>query len=145
MLIRYQIIIIGKKSLYTNEILDIFYKRLNELGIKKESIIIIDKDNFHSEYKANAPTFCLYFGNKASPFKDLDLVRILIVDATLILPIVDDFINFSSLIPEELLNINGFELSSSVQIEKLVSSILEGLSLLRLSRRLFISYKRNEV
>ncbi|MFY0675639.1 MAG: toll/interleukin-1 receptor domain-containing protein, partial [Bacteroidia bacterium] len=62
----------------------------------------------------------------------------------LILPIASDITKFQQQIPEELKNVNGFELASSNDIENLVSCILEGLSLLRLSRRLFISYKRDE-
>ena len=68
----------------------------------------------------------------------------MIADATLTLPVVDNFTSFSKAIPKIIENINGIELSSSNEIERLVACILEGLSLLRLSRRLFISYKRDE-
>jgi hypothetical protein len=110
----------------------------------KESIKEIDEANFHTGYKGNAPTFCLYFGSDSGSFKNLDILSTLIRDANLILPIGSDLKKFSKQIPKELGNVNGFELSSRNDIEKLVSCILEGLSLLRLSRRLFISYKRDE-
>ena len=77
-------------------------------------------------------------------FRSQDILAKLITDATLILPIVTDLTKFTQQIPSELNNINGFQLAIKNDIEKLVSSILEGLSLLRLSRRLFISYKRDE-
>ena len=144
MMTKYQIIKIGSDNPFYKEVLDTFYHHIEELGLAKESIIEIDETNFNTEYKGNAPTFCLYFGSNSGTFKNIDLLRILIKDANLILPVASDLENFSSQIPKELANVNGFELATSNDIEKLVSCILEGLSLLRLSRRLFISYKRDE-
>jgi len=141
---KYQLIKIGDDNPYYSEVLDTLYRHVVELGLLKESIIEIDENNFHIEYKGNSPTFCLYFGNDSGAFKNLDLLKILIKDANLILPIASDLEKFRIQIPPELRNVNGFELSSNNDIEKLVSCILEGLSLLRLSRRLFISYKRDE-
>jgi len=141
---QYQIIIIGSENPLIKELLKTFYHHIVELGLREDSILVIDENNFHKEYKANAPSFCLYFGSKTSNFENLDLLSILQKDATLILPIVYDLKLFRKQIPKGLENINGFHLSSKNEIESLVSSILEGLSLLRLSRRLFISYKRDE-
>lgn len=144
MMTKYQIIIIGSDKTFYKEVLDTLYHHIAELGLAKESILEIDENNFKTEYKANAPTFCLYFGSNSGTFKNIDLLNILIKDANLILPVASDLEKFSSRIPKELQNVNGFELATSNDIEKLVSCILEGLSLLRLSRRLFISYKRDE-
>lgn len=141
---KYQLIKIGDNNHFYSEVLDTLYRHTAELGLPKESIIEIDENNFQTEYKGNAPTFCLYFGNASGSFKNLDILEILINDANLILPIVSNLEKFSSQIPKELYDVNGFELASGNDIEKLVSCILEGLSLLRLSRRLFISYKRDE-
>jgi hypothetical protein len=140
----YQIIILGSKNSLIDTILETLFKHIRELGIKKESLIIINEINFKIDYKPNAPAFCLYFGINSIPKPDIEFIEILLKDATIVLPIVEDLNSFGNLIPDELKNINGFELSSSKEIEKLVSCVLEGLSLLRLSRRLFISYKRNE-
>lgn len=141
---KYQLIKIGDDNTFFPEVIDTLYRHVTELGLLKESIVEIDESNFHTEYKANSPTFCLYFGNSSGAFKNLDILKALIKDANLILPIASDLKKFSTQIPKELRNINGFELSNNNDIEKLVSCILEGLSLLRLSRRLFISYKRDE-
>lgn len=141
---KYQIIKIGADNPSYKEVLDSLYHHIEELGLIKESIIEIDETNFKTEYKGSAPTFCLYFGSDSGSFKNIDLLNILIKDANLILPVASDLDKFSSQIPKELANVNGFELASYNDIEKLVSCILEGLSLLRLSRRLFISYKRDE-
>jgi hypothetical protein len=144
MITYYQIVILGGKNLFENDILNSLFRHIEEIGLEKEAIVVITKENFEVNYRANAPAFCLYFGNNDSPFQNLNILRTLIKDATLILPIVNKFYQFSSLVPPELSNVNGYELSTVNDIEGLVSSILEGFSLLRLSRRLFISYKRNE-
>lgn len=141
---KYQIIKLGSDNPFYKEVLDTLYHHIKELGLAKESILEIDETNFKAEYKGNAPTFCLYFGSNSGTFKNIDLLEILIKDANLILPVASDLEKFNSQIPKELENVNGFELATSNDIEKLVSCILEGLSLLRLSRRLFISYKRDE-
>lgn len=141
---KYQIIKIGADNPFYKEVLETLYYHIEELGLAKESILVIDENNFKSDYKRNAPTFCLYFGDNSGSFKNIDLLETLIKDANLILPIVSDITKFSSQIPKKIENVNGFELANQNDIEKLVSCILEGLSLLRLSRRLFISYKRDE-
>jgi hypothetical protein len=141
---KYQIIKIGDDNKFFSRVMDTLYRHVAELGLLKESIIEINESNFKKEYKGNAPTFCLYFGSDSGYFKNVDLLGTLIKDANLVLPIVSDIEKFSSHIPKELRNVNGFELANVNDVEKLVSCILEGLSLLRLSRRLFISYKRDE-
>lgn len=140
----YQLIFIGSKNSFINEIKTIFLFHTNELGVKEESITFIDESNFKDVYIGNAPTFCLYFGDASGNFANQDILKTVLKDATLTLPIVDSLTNFSNCIPLELQNINGFQLGSDRDIEQLVSIILEGFSLLRLSRRLFISYKRDE-
>lgn len=140
----YQIIKLGSENPFYKEVLDTLHNHIEELGLAKESILEIDETNFEAEYKGNAPTFCLYFGSNSGTFRNIDLLEILIKDANLILPVASNLEKFNSQIPKELENVNGFELATSNDIEKLVSCILEGLSLLRLSRRLFISYKRDE-
>lgn len=144
MVTKYQLILIGDKNCLIGNIQEALFRHVQELGLSKESILVIDESNFHAEYKKNAPVFCLYFGNTGSVFKNLDILNTLLADATLVLPVVADFNEFGKSIPEVLKNINGFELASVNEVEKLVACIIEGLSLLRLSRRLFISYKRDE-
>ena len=141
---KYQIILLGFKNPFIKEILKVFYRHTNELGLKDESVIVIQEANFYEEYKANAPGFCLYFGNENGINTNIESLKFFIENGTLILPIVSDLHEFSNRIPSLLHNINGFQLSSEDEIEKLVSLMLEGFGLLRLSRRLFISYKRNE-
>ncbi|HEY5536590.1 MAG TPA: toll/interleukin-1 receptor domain-containing protein [Ignavibacteria bacterium] len=141
---KYQLVFIGEDNTFKNRILDTFFKHIDDLGLNKSSIIVLQESNFKDNYISNSPTVALYFGNDTKVFKNLDILDILIRDASFILPIVNNINNITKLLPTQLHSINGSVLKNENEIEHLVSSILEGLSLLRLSRRLFISYKRNE-
>lgn len=140
---KYQIIILGNDNIFIEDILKTFFQHVDELKVKKESIIVINRNNFQ-EYKANAPTVCLYFGKKGSLLYDIDIATRLKQDANIIFPVVESLQEFNDSVPELLREINGISLSSRTDIEPLVSSILEDFGLLRISRKLFISYRRDE-
>ncbi len=141
---KYQIITIGSDHPLKEDVIHSVNKRATELGLNADVVQVINRSNFDKEYKANAPAFCLYFGSEKSVFEDLDLLTRLLRDATLILPIATNLALFRDQIPKQLENINGTELQAIEEVEKITASVLEGLGLLRLSRRLFISYKRDE-
>ncbi len=141
---RYQLIFLGHGDHLTPAIERTFFIKIKELGLPKDAFVIIDAGNFSTEYKKNAPAYCLYFGSPNGDFMHLDLLEELIADARLILPVVTDLKKFNQFIPPPLRPINGFEATGAKPEEGLVGCILEGLSLLRASRRVFISYKRDE-
>ena len=141
---KYQLILIGDKNKFATKIKTEFLKKIIELGIAKRSVVMLDESSFDSTFKSNSPTFCIYFGSKSAKYQNLDIVNRLLSEAKLIFPIVNDLKKFSKQIPEELRGINGFALAGALDIPRVVSTALEGLSLLRASRRLFISYKRDE-
>lgn len=139
----YQLVFLGKEEKYKELIIEQLYKQIEQLGICISSIKIIDRFNFDKEYQANNPTYCLYFGS-LDKSRDQCFIKKLIQDATLILPIVTRLDDVSISIPDLLKEINAFELNNKGCISSLISCILEGFSLLREARRLFISYKRSE-
>jgi hypothetical protein len=141
---KYQLILIGNKNKFAGQIRLEFFKRIKELGLNKTAVIVLDSSNFDNLYKGNSPSFCIYFGSPGGKHRDLDIVDRLLPDAKLIFPIVSDLKKFNIQIPEQLRGINGFALPDQLAIPRIVSTVLEGLSLLRASRRLFISYKRDE-
>lgn len=141
---KYQIVCLGSPNIYKAEILETLLQRIKDLGLKNDSIVVIDENNFDREYKLNAPAFGLYFGDENSDFRDLDKLQVLISKAILILPIVSDLTHFTVQMPGELKNVNGTCLNGTEGVEGIVSCILEGFGLLRASRKLFISYKRDE-
>ncbi|OQP63362.1 hypothetical protein A3860_23725 [Niastella vici] len=140
----YQLITIGISHTLKDTIIESFFQRVEELGIPTELISIINGENFN-QYKPNAPSVCLYFGEpQVKQFPDLVILEQLQANAVFTIPIVPDLKNFSNSIPESLRPINGTALNNLTQVDAIVNSILEGLSLLRESRRLFISYRRIE-
>jgi hypothetical protein len=141
---KYQLILIGNHCPYINKILDSLNLHFSELGVSNDFIVTINEYNFSYEYKANAPTFCVYFGGITNSLNNSRILDVLLSDAVFILPVVSDLSKFKDLTPENIHKINGFELSAESKVESLVSLILEGLGLLRMTRRLFISYKRAE-
>lgn len=144
MLYNYQLILLGEKHPLESCLLLLFFKRLKELGINKRHVVIIRSSNFEQIYRGNAPAYCLYFGNAQEPTADLKIVERVKKEANTILPVVDQNVDGKAQIPELLRYIHRFELTESSQLEQLVNRILEGFSLLRQSRNVFISYRRKE-
>jgi len=138
------LIFLGAWNAWQYEIETVFRTRISELGVAPEHITVLTSATFDAQYRANAPAFCLYFGAATAAYPDLDKVGRLLAGAKTIVPVVDDLKTFNLQIPEELRAINGFELDGSGKVEALVSLALENLSLLRNSRRLFVSYRRDE-
>ena len=145
----YQLIILGKDFGVKNEIIEIFQRRVEDLGIDWSSFIIIDNENCE-EYTDSSPAFCIYLGAKTDDknFTDSDFLTQVTKDASLLLPVVQGTLdNFGDCIPEILNNYNGISLNEedrNQKIEQIVNNILEGFSLLKNNRKIFISYKRNE-
>jgi hypothetical protein len=140
---KYQLIITGQNHPLRSIILKRLSDRVSDLGLADDVIVVLEGGNY-SDYKVNFPTVGLYFGQDSISDSDLTILNTLIGDSAFILPVVPELDDFPKLVPKELLPINGFKLNSEDHIDALVSCILEGFSLLRLARRLFISYRRKE-
>lgn len=140
---KYQIILLGA-SPYHSKLIDSIHANTNELGIQTGFIEIINEDSFAGNFRANAPTYAIYFGDPQDKSRSSEVVQTLLDNGNAVLPVVSDLSVFKKLVPPELHHINGFELSNENRIAQLASVILEGLGLFRLTRKLFISYKRDE-
>ncbi|WP_026934514.1 toll/interleukin-1 receptor domain-containing protein [Christiangramia echinicola] len=141
MIYKYQLIILGTTGKLSDRIVDLFFEKLIELKQLKDSFILIDENNFTKEYKANQPAFAIYFGDKNRDFKNIEIIDKLLKDATLILPIYYD--SFSAEIPKILENQNG-QLYDETKDSKITNLALESFGKLRHTRKVFISYKRDE-
>jgi hypothetical protein len=141
---KYQLVFLGSTNKYTSNIISTFKSRVKELGVLQNLISYLNAKNFDTKYQSNLPTVGIYFGNESGTFKDESQLLFLLNDSNIILPVVQNIKKYTSCTPTILHPINGFELKSKANIDALVNHILEGLSLLRLSRRLFISYRRKE-
>jgi len=138
---KYQIIILGTVNKIAKEVETLFFDKLKDLGHQENFYHFINSDELSTKYKGNQPTFVLYFGNKNGYFEDVNHVKTLLEDGNIILPIFYD--SFSQEIPKELENQNGLKYINQHN-EKIVNLILESFGKLRTSRKVFISYKRDE-
>lgn len=138
---KYQIIILGSPDKFTDEITDILFQRIRELNLQEKFYRVIQASQFDRDFEANQPTYVLYFGSSTGKFEDIEIVERLINLGKIVLPIFYE--SFKIEIPKILENQNGLKYDIH-QKEKVVSLILESFGKLRNTRKVFISYKREE-
>jgi hypothetical protein len=140
---KYQLIILGSDVPIIPKLLDLLNKRIQELNLPLDSLKIIDRKNFTKEYLGNQPSFTFYFGDVNGDFNDVDIAEQLLNDGSMILPIYFTDESFSKEIPKTLENQNGIQFKE-LEEDRIVNIALESFELLRSTRKVFISYKRNE-
>jgi hypothetical protein len=138
-----QLIILGTESPIVENIKNLFFKKLDDLKLPKDIVKIIDDKNFQEDYSGNQPAFVLYIGDISGDFKDLDIAEKLVKDGTMILPIYFTSESFSKEIPKVLENQNGIQYKLTEE-DRIVNIALESFELLRITRKVFISYRRAE-
>lgn len=145
----YQLIILGKDFDIQEAIISSLENKVKEIGIDFSHFKIINDENF-DEYTDASPSFCIYLGRNEEnkQFADIELLEKVVVDASLVLPIVQGSLDdFNQCVPKIISTYNGLAVSEQdkgVKVEKIANNILEAFSLLRKNRRVFISYKRDE-
>ncbi len=140
---KYQLIILGSDVPIIQNLLDLLTRRIQELNLPSGSLKILNRKNFEDEYLGNQPSFVFYFGDVTGDFKDIDIVQQLLKDSSMILPIYFTDESFSKEIPKILENQNGIHYKE-IEEDRIVNIALESFELLRSTRKVFISYKRNE-
>lgn len=140
---KYQLIILGSDTPIIQNLLDLIAKRIKELNLPSDSLKIIDRNNFENEYLGNQPSFAFFFGDVKGDFKDTDIASKLLKDGSMILPIYFTDESFSKEIPKILENQNGIQYKK-IEEDRIVNIALESFELLRSTRKVFVSYKRNE-
>lgn len=138
---KYQLILLGNLGKNSNNIKKLFFEKLVELKLPEEAYVVINQNNFVQDYKENQPAFCLYFGYTNGNHNELSFIKKIIIDASPILPIF--YNSFSDEIPEELENYNGQKYDDTKD-NKIVNLALESFGKLRHSRKVFVSYKRED-
>lgn len=138
---KYQLIILGSYDGTENELTDLFFKKLEELKLQKDFYQVVYSRNFDAKYKGNQPTYTVYFGSQSGSFQDIEKVDRLLSEGNIVLPIF--YTSFSGEIPENLKNQNGLKYDVN-QKDKIVNLILESFGNLRNTRKVFVSYKRDE-
>lgn len=140
---KYQLILLGNLGDLSDKITKLFFEKVDQLRLQKDSFVIINDTNFEIDYLGKQPSFAFYFGDQNGSFKNIDLVERLIKDGTLILPIYYTDKLFGTEIPKILENQNG-QLYDSTKNDKIVDLALESFGKLRQTRKVFISYRREE-
>lgn len=138
---KYQFIILGSSGPFEAELIDMFKKSVADLEMLEDAFIIINEDNFESTYKGNQPAFVVYFGDQDGELKNEDFAQKLLDEGNSILPLY--FNSFSNETPGFLENQNGMPYSKA-ENQAIVNLALESFGRIRNTRKVFISYKRNE-
>jgi hypothetical protein len=118
-------------------------KRLTELGVNADAIVFFDEKTFLS-MDQKAPTVSAFISTAKNP-NPQPLIDQLVRNGTIVVPVVTKLSEFNHYVVGALSGINGMELKADdPDLERVAGVLLEGLNLLRRSRRLFISYRRSE-
>ena len=119
-------------------------RNFNELGIPLALLAFLD-DKMVAARDRKAPIVGVYFGLTRNPSPASPGLSDLLKEARMVVPVVPRLTEFSQFVPEDLRVLNGMGLRpEDHDLNRVASVLLEGLSLLRKSRRLFISYRRIE-
>lgn len=121
-------------------------KRLEDLGLDpRTDVQFLDASDFHSRDSRPAPVAGVYFGHPDQTPADTEVAKQLLALPAVVFPVVEDLKGFTSLVPAVLHPVNGVRLKpEDGDLEEIAGLVLEALSLLRQTRRLFISYRRDE-
>lgn len=140
--VKYQVAILGPcAKQFQSALRRTIRKRLKELDPNLPNHVRIFGSSTAGRYDPKSPSVGIYFGGKNHAGDDLSLLRRMIRAAAVVIPVVTDISQYHTLVPKELLPINGAELRDS-DLGAIANVALENLRLLRQDRRLFISYRR---
>jgi TIR domain-containing protein len=142
--IRYQVVVLDPGETGRSERLrDTLRRRLADLGLDPEQAVsFLEASNFESR-TPNAPVVGIYFGSEVKKDAETEVIGQLLSLPAVVLPVVESIEKYQSLVPDALGPVNGIALDpQDSELEQVANLALEALSLLRQSRRLFISYKR---
>lgn len=143
---QYQIAIFadGGATSYAETLRDTVRRHFDELGIPQPHLTFLEETTVSSRDR-KAPTVGAFFGLSRCSGAASPALSDLLKEATMIVPVVADLTEFQQFVPDELQSLNGMALRpEDRELDRVASVLLEGLSLLRRSRRLFISYRRVE-
>jgi hypothetical protein len=117
--------------------------RFQELGINADAIAFFD-DSTISSRDRKSPIVGAFLSTKTNPSSRASVTEF-VRDGFMVVPVVEDLGNFNDFVPDELRGINGMQFrDDDPSMERVTAVLLEGLNLIRKSRRLFISYRRAE-
>ncbi len=138
---KYQVILLGTLTKTCEDIIEQLFKQIEELKLPKDAYKIIRNAELEKEYKGNQPAYVLYFGATSGDHQDVKYLEGLLKDGNPVLPIF--YKSFKEEIPQLLENQNGLQFDETKQV-RIITLILESFGKLRNTRKVFISYKRDQ-
>lgn len=151
---KYQVVILGhdgdpRVTENTNRLNTALSGLFNERGVNSKKFLVqIPSGASSPAIDRRMPLVGVYFGLEKSPRIsriDEEHLAALLKDEVLVIPVVEDASQFTEFVPTEIAHLNGVSVKDcGADFERLAARILEGFRLLRETRRLFISYRRND-
>jgi hypothetical protein len=144
-LTHYQIAIVTNQAAAEETLLKKTLERhFAELGIDPQFLTFLDENTIASR-DPKAPTVAAYLSVNTHPKSSAGIASLL-SQGILVVPVVPDIRQYNEFVFPDLFHVNGLEMSTpdDPNLEKVAAVLLEGLNLLRKTRRLFISYRRSE-
>ncbi len=119
----------------------------NQLSVNPRKFLVrVMPGTAHFALDTKMPSIGVFFGftpNPALSAHDADRLDWLLRDGLLVIPVVEDIAQFTTLVPPQIAHLNGCSIADcGSDFERMASRVLEGYGLLRERRRLFISYRR---
>lgn len=139
----YQVIFLGSVDERRANIQGALTARVSDLGLPRDAIAFFDPSDAGARNRS-LPTLGIYLGGEPAGGAT-DLLRELISESLIIVPVVSNLERVRDEVAPELLAVNALELAyGGAGLDRLASLVLETFRLLRTERRLFISYKRDD-
>ena len=140
----YQVGVLGRPNGQEATFFRSLRKRIAELGIDAAAVSLLAEPDI-ADRDRKKPFIGVFFGYSRSLDSDHPILKDLIEDSVVIVPLVPNIKVANTYVPKSISHINCLELSAADgDLERLVTVLLENFQLLRAERRLFISYRRIE-
>jgi hypothetical protein len=141
---QYQIVVFGDEGAEASCFRDQLRAQFTELQIDLQLLRFATGADV-AALDPRAPMVGVYFALSVPLEANEPGLTEMLSDGQVVVPVVRDLTKFSAFVPAALRAINGFEIDpSDPTLARLCDVVLENLSLLRRSRRIFISYRRQE-
>lgn len=139
----YQVALLGAADSREFRVREAVHARVTDLGLDADVIQFL-RDQEVSSRNPRLPLMAIFFGAEAVA-KDSALITELIGESAVIAPVVSSLQRLDQELPPQLRHIQALDFSlQGLGVERLASLVLETFRLLRMERRLFISYRRAE-
>jgi hypothetical protein len=139
----YQVIFLGQDDSRRESIIQRVRDRLDDIGVGAKAVAFLDESTAPTRDR-HLPAMAIFLG-AASVVINSGVVADLMSDSVVIAPVVSALTQVHLEIPPQLHNVNALEIDTDgFWLERIASLVLETFRLLRIERRLFISYRRKD-